>query len=111
MTNSYLEDMLAMMLDDNKIKYIREYKFKDDRKWRFDFVLPDYKLAIEIQGGIYIMGRHSRGRELENEYEKFCEAVLLGWYIMPFTPRMVTKGIAIAYITNFIKNYKSNERK
>ena len=45
-------------LDDNNIKYIREYKFNNCKyinELRFDFYLPDYNICIEYNGKQHYM--------------------------------------------------------
>ena len=65
----------------NGPKLVREYKFHPDRRWKFDFCLPNNKLAIEIEGGVWVQGRHNRGQGFVNDCEKYMEAQLLGWVV------------------------------
>lgn len=67
----------------------REYKFHPDRKWRFDFAWPLQKVAVEIQGGSFISGKHSRGTQQHKDYEKYNNAALLGWRILYFDTQMI----------------------
>jgi hypothetical protein len=64
-----------------------EYKFHHVRKWRFDVAWVEKKLAIEIQGGIFIQGRHSRGAALLKEWKKLNEAARLGWRVIYCQPK------------------------
>ena len=50
----------ALILEDFKMDCILEYKFYDTRKWRIDIFIPDLKVAIELEGGVYTHGRHTR---------------------------------------------------
>lgn len=34
----------------------REYRFHDQRRWRFDYAFIDQRVAIELEGGIYSGG-------------------------------------------------------
>lgn len=72
----------------------REFRFHDTRKWRFDFAWPDVKLAVEIQGGIWLGGRggHTSARGIERDNEKLLEAIMLGWRVLYATPSMVKSG-------------------
>lgn len=70
-------------------KFERQYKFDPGRRWKFDFAWPDLRIAIEIQGGIYVQGRHSRGAAMEQEYEKLNAATKAGWRVFLFGPGAV----------------------
>jgi hypothetical protein len=68
---------------------VKEYIFHPTRKWRFDFAVPAYRMAVEIDGGVYIGGRHTRGRGFENDCEKINEAIINGWMVLRFTSSMM----------------------
>src|SRR5262245_50434913 len=76
----------------------REWRFSPPRRWRFDFAFVAEKIAVEIEGGIYVRGRHVRGYGFENDMVKYNVAALLGWRILRFTPRMVESGWALDVI-------------
>ncbi|MAF80093.1 hypothetical protein CL629_03385 [bacterium] len=59
----------------------REYRFHPTRKWRFDFAWVEEKIAVEVEGGIWNSGRHSRGYGMEADMEKYNEATSLGWKV------------------------------
>lgn len=63
----------------------REYQFHPTRKWRFDFAWPDKKIAVEMEGGVWIFGGHNRGGGYNKDCEKYNEAVKLGWKVLRFT--------------------------
>ena len=65
---------------------VHEYKFHPERKWRFDFAWPDEKVALEVDGGIWIRGGHNRGAQLKKTWEKENEAQALGWHIFKCEP-------------------------
>lgn len=76
----------------------RELKFYGTRRWKFDFALPDRMTAIEIEGGAFTRGRHTRGVGFIKDMEKYNHAALLGWKVLRFTPQQVLSGEAIAFI-------------
>jgi hypothetical protein len=95
-----------------------EQKFHPDRKWKFDYAWPavvanrplydrdariqwagvcedmeiteKVSLAIEIQGGTYLRGKHSRGAGQANDMEKYNEAQRLGWRVLLFDSNMIS---------------------
>src|SRR5579859_6800715 len=78
----------------------RELRFCE-RKWKFDFAISggwNHYVAIEIEGGAFIQGRHTRGAGFIKDMEKYNHAALLGWRVLRFTPQQVLKGEAIAFI-------------
>lgn len=70
-----------------------EFKFCKDRKWRSDFSVPLQKLLIEVEGGVYSQGRHTRGKGYTGDMEKYNEAELLGYHVLRYTPQQVSKCI------------------
>lgn len=75
---------------------VPEYRFHPERKWRFDYAwLPvdcipnvsEAMVALEVQGGLFVNGRHSRGAALLKEHEKLNEAAALGWRVLFCTPQ------------------------
>lgn len=59
---------------------------------------PDRKLAVEVEGGLWIQGRHSRGKGVEGDMEKYNEATMLGWRIIRVSPEMVDDGRAVLLV-------------
>ena len=72
-----------------------EYRFAPPRRWRFDFAWPDYRIALEVEGGIWTGGRHVRGKGYEKDCEKYNTAQLEGWKVYRVTPAMIRDGRAL----------------
>lgn len=72
-----------------------EFKFCGDRKWRFDFCCRSIATAIEIEGGVWTRGRHSRGTGMLSDMEKYNTAQLFGWIVLRYTPDQFTAGVWI----------------
>ena len=72
-------------------EYVCEHYFAKPRKFRFDVAFVEQKLAIELDGGIYAQGRHSRGVGYEKDCEKFNLAVELGWAVLHYTGNQLRK--------------------
>lgn len=71
--------------------WVSEYKFHPIRKWRMDFACPELKICIEIDGGIFIGGRHSRPIGMLKDNEKLNTAASMGWLVLKFTPQQKSK--------------------
>ena len=65
---------------------VREYAFATPRRWRFDFAWPEAKVALEVEGGVWTQGRHTRGSGFLKDVEKYNEAVRRGWRVFRCTP-------------------------
>lgn len=77
---------------------VLEWRFHPPRKWRFDLAWPDKRLAVELQGGSFVSGRHTRGVGYRQDCEKFNQAVLDGWRVLQITPAMIVDGSALTVI-------------
>lgn len=64
---------------------VKELQFHPDRKWRFDYAFPSRKIAIEIDGAIWTLGRHNRPRGYLNDMEKLNTAASMGWLVLRFS--------------------------
>lgn len=77
---------------------VLEHRFLLHRRYRFDFAWPDRKLAVEVEGGTWVDGRHSRGAGFEADCEKYALAVLAGWRVIRATTGQVRNGKALKWI-------------
>lgn len=77
---------------------VLEHRFAPPRRWRFDLAFVAQKLAVEIDGGVWTQGRHTRGTGYVKDCEKFAHAAILGWRVMRVVPQQVKNGQAIRWI-------------
>lgn len=68
----------------------QEYRFHPRRKWRLDFALPERKIAIELNGGVWVRGRHNRPAGYLADREKINAATALGWRVFELGTGQVT---------------------
>lgn len=73
----------------------QEWQFHPTRRWRFDWAFPEAKLALEIEGGQWVNGRHNRAAGQIADLAKYSEAAILGWRIVYATPAEVENGTAL----------------
>lgn len=83
-------------------KPVPEYLFHQTRKWRFDFCWPELKLALEVEGGNWKQGRHTRGSGFEEDCEKYCEAAIAGYRLLRATGGQVRSGQALKWLERAI---------
>lgn len=69
-----------------------EHRFHPVRKWRMDIAWPKEKIFIEVQGGIFIQGRHNQGAQMLKEWEKLNTAASMGWRVLFCQPIDVTSS-------------------
>ena len=68
---------------------VQELTFAPPRKWRFDFAFPKEKVAVEVEGGVWSEGRHTRGSGFVKDVEKYNEAACRGWRVLRCQPKDV----------------------
>ena len=68
----------------------REFRFHDKRRWRADFAHMESRSLIEIEGGIWVNGRHNRAAGFNADLEKYLEASLAAWRVFRLGPDQIT---------------------
>jgi hypothetical protein len=76
-----------------------EHRFHPTRKWKFDLAWPSLMLALEIEGGVWVQGRHTRGKGYAADCEKYSEAAIAGWAVIRVTWGQISNGQVWDYLT------------
>ena len=97
------EAALIQQLKTLKIEFEQEFQFHKTRKWRADFHIKNTKLLIEVEGGIWSGGRHTRGKGYIGDMEKYNAATMMGYQVLRFSTEQVTSGFAIKQIEGLVK--------
>lgn len=63
----------------------REHKGIKGRLFRFDWAIPEYKLAIEYEGIFSNKSRHTSVTGYATDCEKYNLATLQGWKVLRYT--------------------------
>lgn len=123
---SHLEEGLAVQLRALKVpRPEREYRFAAQhvglgrgvkeriqeaglKDWRFDFAWPEFKFAVEVEGGIYINGRHNRGDGYAADLKKYHHAMALGWSVYRCGSHLVRSGKAANLIAELLTDMGDN---
>ena len=94
-----LEDALAFQIKAAKLpEPVREHVFAKPRRWRFDFSWPSLKLAVEVEGAIFVGGRHNHPTGMMADMEKYNTALLMGWRVLRVAGPHVKSGEALRWI-------------
>ena len=79
--------LFLMLLAANRLpEPTLEHRFDSARRWRLDFAFIAQKVALEVEGGIFTGGRHTRGKGFLGDMEKYNAATLQGWRVLRVTP-------------------------
>lgn len=92
------EDLFEFQCNALALFPAREYRFAPPRMWRFDFCWPARLIAVEIEGGVWSGGRHTRGAGFVGDCEKLNRAAELGYRVFRFPTNEVKNGHAVAMI-------------
>ena len=96
------EAKLARELKTLKIEFEQEFEFHPKRKWRADFHLVGKKILVEVEGGIWSGGRHTRSKGYIGDMEKYNAATMLGYQVIRFSTDQVKSGLAIQQIEKMV---------
>jgi hypothetical protein len=87
---------------------VAEHRFHPDRRWRFDYAWLDFKVALEVEGGVWVGGRHTRGAGFVNDMDKYSEAAILGWCVLRVTPSDLLKtGVVLVARALIIRGWSA----
>lgn len=96
---SELEDALAFQMRIAGLPVpIPQFMPIPGRKLAFDFGFPDWRLLIEVQGGIWTKGKHGRGSGIIQDQDKLNLAVLNGYFTLQFSVNHIDDGTALRVI-------------
>jgi hypothetical protein len=94
-------------LEELGLGWNEEWQFHPTRKWRLDFVLYRDRaltgIAVEIEGGIWSRGRHTRGKGFQADLDKYNAAVMKGWRVLRFSTEDIIRGRAKAFLQEHLK--------
>jgi very-short-patch-repair endonuclease len=124
---SALENLLIWQLTAQGVKIpVREYRFAaehvgmgkgvrdrlraaDLKDWRFDFAWPDERLAVEVEGGQWSGGRHTRGKGFTEDILKYDRAMRLGWTVYRTEAGLIKSNEAVVTIAGLLEQLGRRE--
>lgn len=99
-----LNNLRACGLPEPEVEYMFA-KQELNRKWRFDFAWVEKRIGVEVDGGTWSGGRHTRGAGFEADCEKLNAASELGWEVYRYTSGMIERGDAVAQLARVLYPY------
>lgn len=87
---------------------VPEFKFAAalKREFRADIGYPQEHLLIELEGGNWTRGRHTRGQGYEKDCEKYSIASILGYTLIRVTYGMIQDGRAYQLMKLFAERIR-----
>ncbi|NBW15789.1 MAG: hypothetical protein EBR82_48165 [Caulobacteraceae bacterium] len=82
----------------------KEYQFAPKRKFRMDYYgeTNGKRFCVELEGGIYVRGRHTRPSGFLRDMEKYNLAAQLGIFVF----RIPSHNISAEWIVPILKGLK-----
>jgi len=102
LTPSAKFELLWRSLGGGELK--KEHKFSEGRRFRFDYFTAG--VAIELEGGVWTRGRHTRPSGFLNDMEKYNLAASLG--ILVF--RIPSHDISAKWLSLIIETIKQGAK-
>lgn len=63
-----------------------ELRFDPERKFRFDYAIAAYMIAVEFEGGIFMQrSGHNTAKHYTKDTDKYNRAAVLGWRVIRVT--------------------------
>lgn len=98
-----LRDVFTVLCQsDLHVECVKEFKFHPNRRWRFDYAIPEHKIAVEVEGGVWTNGRHTRPQGFLGDIEKYNTATLMGWRVFRTTPTDLVRTATLKMIKQAI---------
>ena len=94
----------AICLSELRMEVVKEFQFHPTRRWRFDYAIPSHKIALEVEGGVFSKGRHTRGAGFIGDIEKYNEATRLGWRVVRTVPWELNTRKTVQLLRELINN-------
>lgn len=92
-----------------KEKCVAEFRFHPVRKWRADYCIPKHKIILEVEGGVWLNGRHTRAAGFIKDMEKYNTATSMGYSVLRVLPKKLMSKETIDLLKETIKNKYGNE--
>ena len=76
---------IIQVLESSGLNFVPELEFSQERKFRFDWAIPDLMLAIEYEGIFSEKSGHTTISGYKKDVIKYNFATKLGWKLLRYT--------------------------
>lgn len=93
----FMDQLIDAGLHTSTTGLVRELRFARSvgRQWRLDFAFTEHSVAVEVDGGSWVGGRHTRGVGFDADCQKLSTAAAMGWRVLRVNARMIKDGSAL----------------
>lgn len=95
----------SLCQSDLHVECVKEFRFHPTRLWRFDYAIPEHKIALEVEGGVWTGGRHTSPKGFLGDVEKYNTATLMGWRVLRTTPDQLLSAQTLSMLREAIENH------
>jgi hypothetical protein len=75
-----------------------EFSHIPSRRFRLDIAWPSQRIGIEVQGGIWIQGKHGRGSGIRKDMDKRNLQIIGGWRVLEVEPRELCSQKTVDFV-------------
>lgn len=76
---------IELILMSLSIPYVKEHRFHDVRRFKFDYAIVDSKIAIEYEGLFSKKSGHTTISGYTKDCDKYNLALVNGWKVLRYT--------------------------
>jgi len=84
---------------------LKETGLKD---WRMDYAWPDQKVALEVEGGVWVNGAHNRPAHFLSDMAKYNAAGAMGWIVLRCQPKDLMKATTVEMVKRAMVNRRNS---
>lgn len=100
--------LLDKHLKELGLEFEHEWRITEKRRWRADYAITNrmkngQMILLEIEGGIWSRGRHTRGKGYQADLNKYNCAAMAGYSVLRFSTEDVMRGRARAFLKEHLK--------
>ena len=83
-----MDRIFEQLCNEHGLHPVAEYRFHPVRRWRVDYYFEaKNRVALEVEGGVYIQGRHTRASGFVKDMAKYNNLAMQGIYLLRVQPK------------------------